>query len=402
MDTLLVLAAGPLQLPAITTAKRMGLRVVAADGDEHAPGLVLADKAYVINILDADACLEVARKENVNGVIHICSEVSMFPMGRINEELRLKGIDSATAVRATNKKQMRRAFEAGGAPSPISFGAATAEEVLAAAERIGRPLIVKPSRNSGSRGVTRLNDSAGQQEVIAAFEYAVRESRDKSAVVEEFVEGPEFSVEILVWDGQPHVLTITDKETSGAPHFVETGHCEPSRQNYAGRQAIQRGAVAGVKALGIDWAAAHAELKLSPRGPVLIEVGARLGGDYITTELVPRSTGIDMVESAINLALGRVPDLTPRHTPHGAAIRFLTPAPGKVVAVEGVERAKAMHGVKIVEVDVAVGDQVPPLTSSLTRVGHVIAEGITADEAVANAEAARDAITIRTEGPCLC
>ncbi|MGB2614271.1 MAG: ATP-grasp domain-containing protein [Phycisphaerae bacterium] len=398
MATLLVLAAGPLQLPAITTARRMGLRVVAADGDRDAPGLALADVAHVINILDPEACLDIARREKIDGVIHICSEVSMFSMGRINEELGLAGIDSATAIRATNKEEMRRAFEAGGAPSPRSIGVTTEDEALRALQAIGGPVIFKPSRNSGSRGITRLGEDVSPEQAAAALRYAIEESRDRSALVEEYVEGPEFSVEILAFGGRNEVLAVTDKVTTGAPHFVETGHSQPTREPPDARAAIAEAAVQGVRALGIDWAAAHAEVKLSPRGPFLIEIGARLGGDFITTELVPRSTGIDMVEGAINLALGRQPDLEPRHAPRGAAIRYLTPPPGRALAVKGVDEARRMPGVKVVEVDVGVGDTVPEVKSSLTRVGYVIAEGAGADEAVANAEAARDAIVIETAG----
>jgi biotin carboxylase len=395
--TLLVLAAGPLQIPAVVTGKRMGLRVVAADGDPGAPGLALADAAYVGNILDEDFCLSVAKKEKIGGVIHICSEVSMFAMGRINEELGLQGIDCATAVRATNKEKMRRAFEDGGAPSPASVGAISDADALAARQRVGYPLIIKPSRNSGSRGVTCLKEGSSQEDFMAAFRRAVSESRDRSAVIEEFVEGPEFSVEILVWNGIPRVLTVTDKLTTGDPYFVETGHSQPTRQTEAARCSIEEAAVRGVRSLGIDWSAAHAEIKLSPRGPVLMEIGARLGGDFITTELVHRSTGIDMVAGAISLAMGREPDLSPAHPPQGSCIRYLTPSPGRVVSVEGLEKAQGLPGVKIVDVEVKPGDTVPEITSSLTRVGHVIAEGANAAEAIANAEAGRDAIRIVTK-----
>jgi biotin carboxylase len=393
MATLLVLAAGVLQVPAITTAKRMGLRVVAADGDANAPGLKLADRPYVIDITDADACLALARQEKIDGVIHICAEVAMWSLGRINQALGFKGVDPPTALRATNKEKMRRAFEAGGAPSPRSIGAATEREALAAAEAIGRPLIVKPSRSSGSRGVTSLIGRESTSELLRAFHVAVRESQDRSAVIEEFVEGPEFSVEILTWDGQPHVLQVTDKVTTDAPHFVETGHSQPTRQSPQARQAIEEAAAKGVRALGIDWAAAHAELRLTSRGPMLMEIGARLGGDYITSELVPRSTGIDMVEGAINLALGRVPDLTPQHGPQGVAIRYFTPPVGKIGAIEGVQKARSMPGVKVFQLDIAPGGTVPQLLSSLTRVGHVITEGATVEEAIARAEAARDVVT---------
>ena len=398
MKTLFVLAAGPLQVPAIKTAKRMGLRVVAADGNPSAAGLALADAAYVFDIVDPDACLDVARKENIDAVVHICCEVSMVAMGRINEELGLHGIDSATAVRATNKEAMRRAFEAAGAPSPKSIGAATVEEALAAAEEIGLPLIVKPSRNSGSRGVTRLSDESGREDLLAAFAYAVDQSRDASAVIEEYVTGPEFSVEILTWAGRPRVLTVTDKVTTGSPHFVETGHAEPSQQPADVRRAIEQAAVDGVRALGIDWASCHAEVKLSPTGPVLLEIGARLGGDFIATELVPRSTGIDMVEGAINVALGREPDMTPRHEPRGSAIRYFTPPAGQVVSIAGLDEARRAPGVKILTLDVRAGDTVPPITSSLTRVGYVITEGADTQQAIDHAEAARDLVAIRTGG----
>ena len=140
-------------------------------------------------------------------------------------------------------------------------------------------------------------------------------------------------------------------------------------------------------ALGIDRAAAHAELRLTSQGPMLMEIGARLGGDCITTELVPRSTGIDMVEGAINLALGRVPDLTPRHKPQGTAIRYFVPPPGDVKSLQGVDKARSMPGVCVLQLEVAAGEHVPEMTSSLSRVGYVITEGVTPEEAIARAEA---------------
>jgi biotin carboxylase len=393
----LVLAASRLQIPAILAARRMGLRVVAADGNPKAPGLARADQSYVVNICDPAACLEVARREKVSGVVHICSEVSMLGMARINEELGLKGVDAATAVRATNKEQMRRAFEAAGAPSPRSIGVRTPEEALAAAETIGRPLIVKPSRNSGKRGVTAFNGTFSRPDLLEAFRVAMEFSRDPSVVIEELVEGPEFSVEILAWNGTPHVIAVTDRTSTGSPHWVETGHSVPSQRTPREVQALREAAVAGARALGIDWAAAHAELKLTPRGPVIIEIGARLGGGRITTDLVPLATGVDMVEGAIRLALGDEPDLTPRHAPQGAAVRFVWPQPGKVQAIRGLEAARGMPGVQDVNLTVASGDTVREIINCSRRVGEVVAVGATAAEAIARAEAARDSIHVVTK-----
>jgi len=395
--TVLVLAAGPLQLPAIETARRLGLRVVAVDGDAGAPGLAHADRSYVVDIRCPDACLEVARREKVDGVVHICSEASVHAVGRINEELGLKGLGLAAAVRATNRERMRRAFETGRAPSPRSLAAGTEEEALSAAEGIGPPLIVKPSRNSGKRGVTSLGGDLTRERLLAAFRRALRESRDPSVVIEELVDGPEVSVEMLVWGGQARVVAVTDRTTTGAPHWVETGHSVPSLRPETQLQAIRWAAVRGAEALGIDWAAAHAEIKLTGCGPVLIEIGARLGGGHITTDLVPLATGVDMVEGAIRLALGLEPDLLPRHGPRGSAVRFLQPRPGRVAAVDGLAEARAMPGVVGVEVRVGVGDAVCEITDCTRRVGEVIAEGPTVQEAIARAEAARNRIRVVTE-----
>jgi len=396
MKTLMVLAAGPLQIPVITTARRLGLRVVVVDADANAPGLRLADVAHVANITDYDACRAIAHQEAAGGVIQICTEVSIPLIGRLNAELGWSGLRPEVALDVTNKHRMRQAFDRGGAPSPRSFGVYTEAEAVAAAQSVRGAVILKPSRSSGSRGVTKLNHGATDQEVITAFGRALGFSADRGVVLEEFVEGPEFSVEILVWAGNPQVLAVTDKVTTGAPHFVETGHSQPSALVPADREQVVAAAVAGVRALGIDWSAAHAEIKLGPNGARIMEIGARLGGDFITTELVPRSTGIDMVAGAIRLALGEVPDLRPQHPPQGAAIRYVIPPPGQVLAVAGLTKAQTLPGVRVAEVYVQAGGIVPPVTSSGCRSGHVIAEGPSAAEAIRNAEVARDTIQIQT------
>lgn len=394
--TLLVLGAGPLQVPAITTARRLGVRVVAADGNPAAPGLALADSAHVLNIVAPESCLAMARAEKVDGVIHICSEAAMASLGLINQELGLHGLTPETVIRATNKEQMRRAFEQGGAPSPRSTAVTTGAAALAAARGIGGALIFKPSRNSGSRGVTYVPAGATPAALQAAFARAMSESRDYSALVEQFVQGPEFSVEALVWNGRIEILAVTDKLTSGEPHFVEMGHNQPSQLPPAAHKAVRDAAVKGIRALGLDWCAVHAEVKLEAGKAFLMEIGARLGGDFITTELVPRSTGIDMVAGAIHLALGEAPDLKPVHPPRGAAIRYLTCPRGLIREIAGVTGALRLPGVKLVDVYLKPGECIGPLDSSLARSGHVIADGATAAEAVENAERARSAVVIIT------
>lgn len=226
---LLVLAAGILQVPVIKKAKEMGVYVIAADGDPNAVGLKYADKAVVVNITSEEDVLKVAREEQIDGVIHPCSEVSMNVMGRLNDELGLSGITHEQAIRATNKHLMREAFEKGNAPSPISILTANAEDAWSHLQNdFATDGILKPSRNSGSRGIAKVTRNMDKDDFVKAYNVAFNESRDKSVLIEQFIEGPEFSVEIIVWNGKVNVLTVTDKKTTGAPHFVELGHNQPS------------------------------------------------------------------------------------------------------------------------------------------------------------------------------
>lgn len=383
---LLVLAAGILQVPVIKKAKEMGYYVIAADGNPEAVGLPLADKAVVANIVSEEEMLEVARKEHIDGVIHPCSEVSMNVMGHINDELGLAGISRETAIRATNKHLMREAFERGGAPSPKSLVTVSAEDAwhLFRTE-FDTAAILKPSRNSGSRGVAKIEKDIAETDFKALYERALNESRDHSVLIEQFIEGPEFSVEIIVWQGEVNVLTVTDKKTTEAPYFVELGHNQPSTFPKETVTKIEEAAVKGVKALGLNNCAAHAELKWENGKPYLMEIGARLGGDFISTELTHLSTGIDMVAAAINVALGIEPCLKPTEPKHGVCIRYFTPQPGKLIAIENEDVLNDVH-VYQAEVYHQPGDMIPEVRSSLDRSGHVIVTNETVAGAISHAE----------------
>lgn len=383
---LLVLAAGILQVPVIKKAKEKGYYVIAVDGDSNAIGLQYADNAICANITDEEIMLEIAREQHVDGVIHPCSEVSMNVMGRINDELGLAGITKEQAIRATNKHLMREAFEKGNAPSPKSILTDSAEDAW---EHLQNDFttdgILKPSRNSGSRGIAKVVRDMNKADFINAYNIALDESRDKSVLIEQFIEGPEFSIEIIVWNGKVNVLTVTDKKTTGAPHFVELGHNQPSCYSKEDVETLKAAAVAGVKALGVNNCACHAEAKLMNGKAYLMEIGARLGGDFISTELTHLSTGIDMVAAAINVALGIEPDLNVKEEPKGACIRYFCPKPGKLISVSNTEVLDDPHVYKK-EIYVHEGDIIPEVTSSLSRSGHVIVIEKTPQKAIELAE----------------
>ena len=397
MKKLLVLAAGILQVPVIKKAKEMGIYVVAADGSEHAVGLQLADKPIVVNITSEEEMLRVAREEQVDGVIHPCSEVSMNVMGRINDELGLSGISREAAIRATNKHLMREAFEARNAPSPKSILTESAEDAWNHLQNgFDSDGILKPSRNSGSRGIAKVTRDMPKEDFVKAYDVALNESRDKSVLIEQFIEGPEFSIEIIVWDGKVNVLTVTDKKTTEAPHFVELGHSQPSCFSAEDVEKLKAAAVAGVKALGVNNCACHAEAKLMDGKAYLMEIGARLGGDFISTELTHLSTGIDMVAAAINCALGIEPCLEPTEEKHGVCIRYFCPKPGKLVNISNTEVLNDER-VYLWEIYHKEGDMIPEVTSSLCRSGHVIVTEKDAPSAIAYAESLLNEVKMVTE-----
>lgn len=383
---LLVLAAGILQVPVIKKAKEIGYYVIAADGDSNAVGLQFADKAICANITDEEVMLKIAREQHIDGVIHPCSEVSMNVMGRINDELGLAGITKEQAIRATNKHLMRNAFEKGNAPSPMSILTKSAEDAwLHLQNDLSTNGILKPSRNSGSRGIAKVSRNMDKEDFVKAYNIALNESRDKSVLIEQFIDGPEFSIEIIVWNSEVNVLTVTDKKTTGAPHFVELGHNQPSCYSKEDVETLKTAAVAGVKALGVNNCACHAEAKLMDGKAYLMEIGARLGGDFISTELTHLSTGIDMVAAAIDVALGMEPDLSIKEEPKGACIRYFCPKAGKLVSVTNTEVLNDPRVYKK-EIYVRKGDIIPEITSSLSRSGHVIVIEKTPQEAVKLAE----------------
>ncbi len=396
MKKIMVLAAGLLQIDVIEKAKSMGYYVLAVDGNPKAPGFNVADKAICADIVNEETMLKIARDEHVDGVIHPCSEVSMAVMGRINDELGLSGISREQAICATNKHLMRKAFEKGNAPSPKSILAQDAEDAWSRLQNeFDTDAILKPSRNSGSRGIAKVSRNMDKGDFIRAYDESLSESRDHSVLIEQFIEGPEFSIEMIVWQGEIHVLTVTDKKTTGAPHFVELGHNQPSCFSATDVETLKAAAVAGMRALGVNNCACHAEAKLMNGKAYLMEVGARLGGDFISTELTHLSTGIDMVAAAIDVALGVEPDLSAKEEPKGVCIRYFCPKPGKLVSILNTEVLNNPH-VYLWEIYPKEGDVIPAVTSSLCRSGHVIVTEKTPQKAIELAERLIESVKFET------
>lgn len=390
MKRLFIIGASVLQLPAIQKAKEMGLYVAVADFNPKAAGIPYADKFYEVSTIDEEGIYRAAKDFHADGIMTLATDMPMRSVAYATSKLGLTGITYDTAVKATDKGEMIKAFEASGVEHPWYFILPEPDALKEVEDRITYPCISKPVDNAGSRGVMLIHSHAELKEAIG---YSSSNGRKGGVIIEEYLQGKEVSVEIMSIDGDVHVLQVTDKLTTGAPHFVEMGHSEPSRLGEDNVEKIRNLAKRAVKAVGIENGPAHVEIMLTENGPKMIELGARMGGDNITTHLVPLSTGIDMVKATIQVALGEKPDIEPKFE-KGSAIRYFKEQFGMLSNIEGVSVAEQLEGVKQVTLVKEIGDTVGEIGSSVDRIGYVIAQGATVGDAVEICEKAINQIKI--------
>jgi biotin carboxylase len=382
---LVILGGGTMQLAAIDTAKRIGCRVLVLDPRPDAPGAAKADWFHAVDLGDVEACLKHARAYDASGVVTAAADYPVPTVAAICQALQLPGLTPASARAATDKFEMRTALRTAGVPVPRFALCQSENEASRLTADYTDSLILKPADSSGGRGVITLGPNPSSDEVVRGYRYASDHSRSKRVLVETLVEGPEVSVEAITVNGTTHICAVTDKYTTGRPYWVEVAHSQPSEKSHQVMADIERATRQSIAALGIDQSASHTEIKLTKDGPVVIEVGGRLGGGFITSDLVPLSTGIDLVAAAIQVALGQDPDLRQR-SQRGAAVRFLMAQGGVVESISGVSAAERIAGVVRVTLEATPGDRIPPLTDATGRVGHVIAKAATAQKARAVAE----------------
>ena len=369
---IMILGAGVLQRPGILKAKELGYEVIAVDMDPNAVGFQDADIKLVISTIDIPAVLEAAKEHRIDGIMTLASDMPMRTVAHVGKALGLPAISEEAAFRATDKHAMRQTLKKHGVPVPVFFGVKDEQEYRDAIRQIpGDVFIVKPADSSGSRGVHLVSKD---EDPMDAFYSSQKFSRSRVVMVEEYMTGPEVSVESLTIDGKTQVIAVTDKLIVGNGNFTEIGHTQPCTLPAAVQEEIRDVVCRTVKAIGIDHSPSHAELKVTPTGVKVVEIGARLGGDNITTSLVPLSTGVDMLAACIRTAMGE-PIEQFEKVPNTAAIRYFAPPVGKILDIRNVEQARKIPGVCEIQLLRHIGEQVVPITSSPDRIGFVIAQG---------------------------
>lgn len=372
--SVLVFGLGELQISIITRAKAMGLFVVGIDPFEDAVAKDYCDAFEVVGGQDFEGTVAVAKKYNVSAIVTAATDKPLVMMARVAKELKLPFCSKEAAEWSTDKFQMKQRFLEGGVPCARGRLIHNSEE----AQELNFPLICKPRDNSGSRGVKLCRDLS---ELDSCIKEALEVSRLDTVLVEEFIEGREFSIESLHYDGKSEVIQFTEKKTTEFPYNVELGHKQPANLTDDQRNQIRDIISKIASCMHFENSPSHTELKVNERGIFVIETSPRLGGDYITSTLTPLSTGINLEDQLLHIALGEKVNTISGRVNKASGVCFFSYPEGEVKAIssEISEVAKLPH-IHNFELKLKVGDHINQITSSLNRYGQFIVDGDTREE----------------------
>ena len=372
MDSILIFGGGLNQLLLVKSAKDLGYRTIVIDPIPDATAKKIADVFEVIAPKDYEKTKETALKYNVKGIVTCQMENPLLIMAQLAEDLNFIFPSQQSVLNARNKYLMKECFINAGVACAKGRRIRLDEELKRKyCEEIGFPLIIKPVDSFSSKGVFKVN----KFEEIEGYIASVRNfSSTGDILIEEFMEGSEVSVEGVTQNKVTTIVQITDKIITPYPTAVEMLHIQPSELDAETQTEVKKLVQKAVNALGLNNCAIHAEVKITKTGPKMVELGARLGGDYITSHLVPLSTGVNIEAAAIQIAMGKKPEL--KHLiSNSAVIEYLKIEAGKkILDIGNYSKMKDDERVKEVFVFLNKGEIVQSITDSTKRVGCVIVQ----------------------------
>ena len=380
--SVLIFGVGELQESIINRAKLMGLFTVGLDPCADAAAKDKVDAFEIVGGQDFEGTIAVAEKYKVAAIVTAATDKPLVMMARVAKHLGLPFYSVETAQWSTDKFQMKQRFLEGGVPCAkgvllgvsdcLSFSQSQSQS-QSQCQQLTFPVICKPRDNSGSRGVVFCQD---QQELEAAITDALQFSHLDTVLVEEVIEGPEYSIESLHYNGKSEVIQFTEKKTTPFPYNVELGHKQPANLTDDQKNQIREIISRIGKALHFENCPSHTELKVNDRGIFVIETSPRLGGDYITSTLTPLSTGINLEDELLHIALGEPANAKANANANASAVCFFCLPEGTVQSIDPkISEATIWPGVHSFQLKLKVGDKVGKITSSLNRYGQIIVSG---------------------------
>jgi biotin carboxylase len=376
--SILIFGAGINQLELIREANNLGITSIVIDPQPDPPGKILADFFYQVEGKDYEASKAIALKHKVNAIVTGQLEKPMRLMARLAKELDLKFHSPEVVERSLDKWLMKQAFIEKQVPCAKGLLFNKDEDITENSLRqFPFPLIIKPKDATSSQGVYRIEHFAD----IEKYTTIARSfSKTGEILIEEFLDGPELSVEAITFHGKTHIVQYTEKFVTPFPRTVEMGHLQPAELNDGQKKEVSRVVASAIKAIGIDDSASHTEVKLTSAGPKIVEIGARLGGDFIASYLTKSSTGISMDRAAVQVALSWEPDLRQTKNKY-SYIRYLELEPGnKVKNILPLDDLRQLQGVVFARMFVRPGDTIHPVIHSALRSACLLVEGASRSE----------------------
>lgn len=364
-EKLVIIGANDFQNQLILKAKSLGYETHVFAWQDGSIGERTADYFYPISIVEKQQILEKCKEIKPVGVCSIASDLATITVNYVAENLGLPSNPTSITLQCTNKFEMRKKMKENGVKTPAFIKVNDNPETWKT-EKMKFPVIVKPTDRSGSRGITKVYN---KDELEKAVKYATKDSFEKSAIIEEYIDGNEYSCECITSNGKHHFLAFTKKYTTGAPNFIETGHCEPSDIKEEYQEQIKENIFKALTALGIQNSASHTEFKINEDGEFgIIEIGARMGGDCIGSDLVQISTGYDFIKMVIDVACGKEPDFTKVVKPQKAHIKFIF----NEKDLEKMNKFKEEHPERIYRISEMELENLGKTVDSSSRIGYYI------------------------------
>lgn len=351
----------------------------------------------LVDTLDADALIEAAEPVPAVGVL-CWDETRILPAARLAQSRGVPGPTPQAILTCRDKLLTRQAACAAGPARVRATAVGTLAEAQRAAAEIGYPVVIKPRALVGSYGASLVRSPGELHEAFVRASTTemveVRERFERPALIEEFLDGPEISVDALCFGGETTPLFIARKELGYPPYFEEVGHVVDAADPLLSDPELLEALHRVHEAVGLTAAWTHTEWKLTGRGPRLVEVNARSGGDLIGY-LGRLATGIDAGRAAVDLAMGRAPRMKPTRA-RAAAIRFLYPPHDCVVTELSVDRGRLPGGIDMITALAGPGDvlQLPPIAHVKCRYGLIVAVADDSDECAAALDKATAAVTL--------
>ena len=366
---ILIFGVGQLQQSLIERCKQKGLFTVGIDPNPDAECRNDVDAFEVVAGDDYTTTIIIARKYNISGVITAATDKPLVMMARVAELFNLPYISVETAQISTDKLMMKQKFIEAGLPCAKGFVINNAGELTDL--NISFPVIIKPRDNSGSRGVIYCES---HEDAICAVKEALQFTKKGNVLVEEVIEGREYSVEGIHYNGEHHVIQFTEKTTTNFPYNVEIAHIQPADISIQQQNEIKILIAQIAETLGFENCASHTEIKINSRGIFIIETSPRLGGDFISSTLVPLSTGFNMEEALINISTKSNElsnELQICFHKFSGVVFFQLPE-GFIKRIGQIEEIKKVKGFHKCNFDLVEGQRIPKIKNSIDRYGYSI------------------------------